>query len=602
MAGRNDIVFRLIGDAKSAVKAFKEGGEAGEKMRDRLKGLVSVAGAAAGAAGFGALAAGAFNLGTELSGLQQKSEAVFGDSLGDVEDWADSVKRNFGLSRTEVVGLATDMSDLLKPMGFTTEQAAGMSTDVLGLAGALSEWTGGQQSVADVSDILTKAMLGERDSLKALGVSINQAEVDQRALAIAQAEGRDEITQMDRALATQELIFEKTTDAQQAYADGGNKLLRAQNSLRSVFKDVRDQIVLALVPAMETAVTVGGAVIRWARENRDILLAVGAAVGILAGAAGIAKLLTMLKAAKAAVIAFNAVLAANPIGLVVIAVAGLAAGLVIAYNRSDKFREIVHTVWEWVQKAGDVLKDLGESALEILKSAFEKIQPIIQAHIDVLRGLISFVTSVFTGDWRGAWDAVKDIAQAVFNGIREAFGLWRTLMSSALSAAGRMLARAGVALWDWMIDGFAALPGLIVDAIGNVGSLLFDLGKDLIDGLVRGIGNAPNAVKNAIANLVPGGGLVGRAAGFLGLANGGLVPPNQPFLAMLGDNRREPEVVSPVSTMRAALAAELASSGGAGSSGPQIINIQVGDTVVDRIVLDSVGRLQRTTGSTILSN
>lgn len=35
-------------------------------------------------------------------------------------------------------------------------------------------------------------------------------------------------------------------------------------------------------------------------------------------------------------------------------------------------------------------------------------------------------------------------------------------------------------------------------------------------------------------------------------ANGGLIPPNNPFLAVLGDNTREPEIVAPYSTLKQA--------------------------------------------------
>lgn len=595
----NDVEYRLLGDPKSAVRAFDKTGDAGDKMSGRL--ATALGGLVAGA-GFAAIADQALGLATELSGLQTKSETVFAGSLGDVQGWADSVKRNFGLSQTEVVGLATNMGDLLKPMGFTAEEAAGMSTDVLGLAGALSEWTGGTQSVAEVSDILTKAMLGERDSLKALGISINQAEVDQAALAIAQADGRDAITDMDKALATQQLVMEKSTDAQDAYAEGGNKLLRAQNSVSSAVKDVRDKLVLALVPAMERAVEIGGQMISWARENKDILAVVGGAIAAVAGAQGLVSLARGFQAAKTAAFGLNAVLAINPFVLVIAAVAALAAGLVIAYRKSETFRNIVQSVWEWIQKAADVVVDFAESALEKAKGAFEALKPTIERVLDVFRNVIDFVVGVFTRDWDKALDALLEIAKAVFDGIREAFGKWKELMSAAVEAAGSALAKVGPILWDWMIEGFKALPGLIVDAIGFVGDLLIDVGKQLIDGIVDGIKAAPSAILDAIQSLIPGAGLVGEVAGriggFLGFAQGGVVQPNSPFLGVLGDNRREPEVISPVSTMRAALAAELAANGGAGG-GTQTVVIQLGDTVLDRILLDASGRVQRTTGQAV---
>lgn len=53
-----------------------------------------------------------------------------------------------------------------------------------------------------------------------------------------------------------------------------------------------------------------------------------------------------------------------------------------------------------------------------------------------------------------------------------------------------------------------------------------------------------------------------------GLASGGLVPPGDPFLAVLGDNNREVEVVSPYSTIKRAVGEELDARGG-GTGGRQ---------------------------------
>ena len=47
------------------------------------------------------------------------------------------------------------------------------------------------------------------------------------------------------------------------------------------------------------------------------------------------------------------------------------------------------------------------------------------------------------------------------------------------------------------------------------------------------------------------------------LAFGGVVPPNDPFLAVLGDNKRESEIVAPYSTMKQAVGDAMTERGGA---------------------------------------
>lgn len=254
-AGSSVINVAILGDAKGFKRAVGEasnklgafGSRVGSISTSVAKGF-GVMGAAAG--GF-AIVGGKhfFNVGEELVSLDQKINTVFsGQSLNQVTGWADDVAARMGLTSTQAAGLAANAGDLLKPMGFTADQAASMSTEIIGLSGALSEWSGGQRSVEETAEILSKALLGERDSLKSLGISINQAEVDQRAMTIAVEAGRDAINEQDKALATQQLILEKSTDAQEAYAAGGNKLTAAQNRLKAAFGEIQERIARKLLP------------------------------------------------------------------------------------------------------------------------------------------------------------------------------------------------------------------------------------------------------------------------------------------------------------------------------------------------------------------
>ena len=240
-------------------KGFKSGLDKASKS---ISGFTKGMGRAAGkvAKGFAIMGGAAIGLGVvagkhllgvgeELLSLDKKIETVFtGKSLASVENWADEVAGRMGLTSTAAQGLAANAADLLKPMGFTAEAAAEMSTEIVGLSGALSEWSGGQRSVEETAEILQKALLGERDSLKTLGISISHAEVDQRALIVAQLDGRDAITAQDKAISTQQLILEKSTDAQAAFADGGNTLTATQNRLKAKLGELEETVARKLLP------------------------------------------------------------------------------------------------------------------------------------------------------------------------------------------------------------------------------------------------------------------------------------------------------------------------------------------------------------------
>lgn len=107
--------------------------------------------------------------------------------------------------------------------------------------------------------------------------------------------------------------------------------------------------------------------------------------GFLTG--GATKILEWVKASKIAEVAtkiwsgvqaaFNAVMALNPVVLIVAAVVALGVALVVAYQKSETFREIVH-------KAFDKVKAIAMAVMDFFKSIPEKLGALGHAIFDVL--------------------------------------------------------------------------------------------------------------------------------------------------------------------------------------------------------------------------
>jgi hypothetical protein len=188
-----------------------------------------------------------------LEATRQKATVVFGDALPGVAKWAEESAAKMGLTRSEAVGLAASFGDLMIPMGFTREQGAKLSAETINLAGALSQWSGGQQSAADVADVLSKAMLGETDGLKSLGISISAAEVEAELLAKGQSKLTGQALAQAKALATQSLIMRKSTDAQAAYAKGGLKIAGAQARIGAAVRELKERMAEKAAPYLAQA-------------------------------------------------------------------------------------------------------------------------------------------------------------------------------------------------------------------------------------------------------------------------------------------------------------------------------------------------------------
>lgn len=252
MAGSRTLKVEIAGDSSGAQKAFRGVDDAAGRSASSFGKMSGAATAAWGAVGVsaGAVAVELFNTGAQLELLGKKSATVFGDQLGDVQKWADTNASAMGLTTREATGLAAAFADLLIPMGFTRDQAADMATKVVGLSGALAEWSSGKVSAAEASDILAKAMLGETDGLKALGIAISAADIQQRILEKGQKDLTGALREQAEAIATQELIFEKSTDAQHSFANGADSAARKQAELNAKMKEFKDDASVAFSQAV----------------------------------------------------------------------------------------------------------------------------------------------------------------------------------------------------------------------------------------------------------------------------------------------------------------------------------------------------------------
>lgn len=90
----------------------------------------------------------------------------------------------------------------------------------------------------------------------------------------------------------------------------------------------------------------------------------------------------------------NAALTANPIGLVIVAVGALVAGVVYCWNKFAGFRAFIITMWDTIKQFGTIIKDY----------LIDRITGLIKGVGQVGQAL----AKLFSGDFSGAWDSAKE--------------------------------------------------------------------------------------------------------------------------------------------------------------------------------------------------
>ena len=130
--------------------------------------------------------------------------------------------------------------------------------------------------------------------------------------------------------------------------------------------------------------------------------------------------------------------------------------------------------------------------------AVGSISDLISGLLQVLTGLIDFIVGVFTGDWEKAWEGIKDI----FSGI--------------------------------------------INSLTSVIEFFINSAIDLINGLIGGVNEITGAVGIPNIPSIP-------RVNIPKLATGAVIPPNAPFMAVLGDQKHGTNIEAPLDTIKQAV-------------------------------------------------
>lgn len=198
----------------------------------------------------------------------------------------------------------------------------------------------------------------------------------------------------------------------------------------------------------------------------------------------------------------NAAMAANPIGLVIAAIAGLVAAFVVLWNKSDKFREFWINLWEKIKVSAAVVIEFIKIAFKNTWDAIKKVWDVAGKYFETvwkaIKLVFSVVKNVLTGNFSDAWNGIKAIWSLVsgwFNDnvvkpVRDFFsGMWDNVKKGA-SDAWNGITETFAHVADWFHEKFSAAWQRVKD--------VFSTGGQIFDGIKDGITNAFKSVVNAI--------------------------------------------------------------------------------------------------------
>ena len=195
----------------------------------------------------------AVKMAADFEETDSKFKTVFSSIQKQAEKTADVFKKSFGLSEKAAKQLLADTGDLLVGFGFTEQAALDLSQKVNELAVDLASFTNFSGGAEGASLALTKALLGERESIKSLGIAIT--ETDLKSFAKEQGLVWKELDRITKANLTFELAMKQSSKAVGDFSRTSGSLTNQTRILQSALTDLAVEFGTILIPFAQQIVT-----------------------------------------------------------------------------------------------------------------------------------------------------------------------------------------------------------------------------------------------------------------------------------------------------------------------------------------------------------
>lgn len=514
-----DDMTRNIRENENAQEQFNEevnrGANNVENLGSKIMGVVAALGAGLMVK---RLSSNLYEAAAELEATEAKYRTVFNGMTDISDEFISDFQKLTPATVAEARSMSSGIQDLLVPMGFARDAATEMTGETMHLVGALTNFNSATKSAEDVSGAFQSALTGQYESLKALGIQVNDTIVREHAVAMGLAETTKEVDNAAKAQALLELAYEQSGDALEAYneesldtatrmkllqagfqdtfAEAGQILLPRINELLSQVQDYMPQIT-AMVHGFAAGLAVGVEVTSWLLDGvmsvynfmaenwsyiEPMIMGIVAAMIIYLGyltlmnavqlisngikiAAAIASYAyaaatgTQASATAAATVAqtgLNAAMLASPVTWIIIMIIALIA---VFYGAIAALNHFAGTSISATGIVAGVFAALGAYLFNIIAYIWNLFASIAEFFANVFTNPVYSVRRLFGN----LTNNVLDMAISITSG----FDSVATNIANAFVSGANM----AVSSINWIISAINKIPGVDIGEIGTMGQV-----------------------------------------------------------------------------------------------------------------------------------
>lgn len=155
----------------------------------------------------------------------------------------------------------------------------------------------------------------------------------------------------------------------------------------------------------------------------------------------------------------------------------------------------------------------GSTITAYIASTLDQLRIIFDTTFNVIIDLLNIFTAAFNGDWGAMWEAVKQLASDIWDGITALLKSWLDSLVNAILAEGSSMLNAGKNIFNQFLNGSKNVWQLFISwlnqvkkapvtAITGLASSMLSAGKSIFTSLLNGVKSAWTSVQSYVTEKV----------------------------------------------------------------------------------------------------
>lgn len=464
-------------------------------------------------------------LASNLQEVQNIVDTAFGKDAPRIDKWAKDAAEAFGLSELQAKKFSGTMGAMLRSSGLTGEKVYELSTNMTGLAADFASFYNIDHETAFMK--IRSGISGETEPLKELGINMSVANLQAYALAKGIEKPYAKMSQSEQTLLRYNYLMSVSSDAQGDFARTSDSFANQLRILKMKLESAGGALGEKLLPPLTKLLT-------WITENLDGIIKFVSVIGTMFAIFksytiinSVVKAFTTFKAAIQGVTiaqtALNAVMALNPITLLIMAITALVGAFIYLWNTNEDFKQFWIDAWNKIKEVAiDSWNAISSFFTETIPETVDNIkewfaglpewfsqlgEDIKNFFIEKWNQIVSFFTETIPewinsiGEWFGElpYKIGFAIGQAAANIYQWGSDVWNYLITNVplwIEGVGNWFAELPGKIWNWLVQSF----NRVVEWGNNVYEKAKEIGSNFVNAIIEWFKQLPGRIWNWLSN------------------------------------------------------------------------------------------------------